>query len=205
VVKGVNATSVVLELDQPPMVGCRIHSFTVEISNAKQSYNRAEKFGRVDDSPNIFHITNLIPGNLYTFRSRAENIVGFGPYSDWSDEVLLPHIAVAPTTIADDDGRASLLSTQKPSGLGDLDNGTDGGSGQPGLGSRGYRDALGTVTKMSNVLTAHEKYEEDETYDSFNAPTGEASVRVGFDLPSSKKGKFSAKKPIRKTVGEDYT
>jgi hypothetical protein len=201
----VYSTSVLLQVDQPPQVGSRINAFSIEIMTNKASYCRVERFGKVEEEAQIFNITGLNPGTSYTFRSRAENQVGPGIYSDWTHEIELP---LKDTIAIGDEGRAAALGAIKPAGLTEIEKESSGaaellGSTVRAPSKRGLKHA-GTVqnAKVAGVYVAQEKDEEDEEYDAFEEPAGNESLRIGIDLPGPK-GKFSARKPVKQSPGAD--
>jgi len=91
----IGETSCVIILDVPGQGGAPIVSFTVEQRDMNEGglvkefpYVVTDKYELLE-GPHI-ELKELTPGSSYQFKSRAENIVGKGPFSLWCDEIELP-------------------------------------------------------------------------------------------------------------------
>lgn len=86
-------TSFVLEIIPPFPGGAPIFAMDVELRSISESSVRVFRQDRGLETDLIrFPITGLSPGETYQYRVRAENAVGVGEFSLWSDELELPRL-----------------------------------------------------------------------------------------------------------------
>lgn len=103
---------VVLAVTIPPEGGAPVKHFHLEGMSLDDNSTVAAKVTRSDTDVSgdvaLYRLASLKLGNSYVFRVKAESAVGFGQFSGWTKEILIP---------APDDGRrsggSSVLTTSK--------------------------------------------------------------------------------------------
>lgn len=137
-----NVDEIILALPVPSdNGGVPITIFTVDSINLDDNTTRMVQQSRnvLDEAPQLHcRIKDLIPGNSYIFRCRAESVVGPGVYSPWTSEILIP---LVPVVVAEED------ATQQQTADAD-DSGSVGSTGRQGR----FR-ALGKATVTLRRLT----------------------------------------------------
>lgn len=94
VVDKIGENYVVVAVKLPPEEGAPVKHFHLEGMSLDDNSTVANKVTRSDTDVSgdiaLYRVTGLKPGDTYVFRVKAESAVGFGQFSPWTKETLIP-------------------------------------------------------------------------------------------------------------------